>query len=143
MMAGPQIVIDTNVLVAALRSNQGASFRLLALIGRGKFETNLSVPLVLEYEEAAKKLVAATPLSSADIDAVIDYLCKVSNHWPIYYLWRPLLRDPKDDMVLELAVSSSSEFIVTFNTRDFTEAPQFRIKVHTPKDFLAHIGELA
>jgi putative PIN family toxin of toxin-antitoxin system len=141
-MAGPQIVIDTNVLIAALRSNQGASFRLLSLIGSGKFEINLSVPLVLEYEEAAKRLIDAIPLSSADIDAVIDYLCKASNHWSISYLWRPLLRDPNDDMVLELAVGSGSQFLVTFNTKDFGEAQQFRIKVQTPREYLAHIGEL-
>jgi putative PIN family toxin of toxin-antitoxin system len=141
-MAGPRVVIDTNVLVAALRSNQGASFRLISLIPHGKFEINLSVPLALEYEEAALNLVGQVPLSASDVRDIIGYLCKVAHQWPIYFLWRPLLRDPEDEMVLELAVASNSEFIVTFNIRDFTPARQFGVKVCTPKQFLESIGEL-
>jgi putative PIN family toxin of toxin-antitoxin system len=140
-MAGPRIVIDTNVLVAALRSNQGASFRLLSLVPHGKFELNLSVPLTLEYEQAALNLVGKVPLSASDVRDIIGYLCKVAHRWPIYFLWRPLLRDPKDDMVLELAFASNSQFIVTFNARDLAQAGQFGIRVCSPKEFLDIIGE--
>ena len=137
-----QIVIDTNVLVAALRSRRGASHRLLMLVDCGKFEINLSVPLVLEYEGAAKRLIGEVPLAETDIDDILDYLCAVANRRKVYYLWRPFLHDARDDMVLELAVVSNGDFIVTFNKRDFQGAEQFGIQVVTPQEFLAQIGEL-
>lgn len=143
-MSKHQIVIDTNVLIAALRSNRGASFKLLTLIGKGKFEINVSVALVLEYEGVAKRLVGETALTENDIDDVIDYICSVANHRKVFYLWRPLLKDPEDDMVLELAVAANSKFIVTFNKKDFRKRylKPFGIKALTPKEFLQEIGEL-
>ncbi len=114
-MSVPQIVIDTNVFVAALRSNRGASHRLLHLINGGKFEINISVPLVLEHEDVGKRIVEEIALRVEDIEDVIDYICKVANHHKVYYLWRPFLRVPKDDMVLELAVSGGCEIIVAYN----------------------------
>ena len=136
----PRVVLDTNVLVAALRSRNGASFRLLSLVDSGRFETAVSVPLVLEYEAATKRLVRTGGLSASDVDAVIDYLCTVASHHMIYYLWRPFLRDPKDEMVLELAVSSEAEVIVTHNRTDFRGAEQFGLRVLTPREFLREIG---
>jgi putative PIN family toxin of toxin-antitoxin system len=136
-----RVVLDTNVLVAALRSRNGASYRLLSLIDTGRYEMAVSVPLVLEYEAAAKRLVRPGGLAAADIDAVVDYICKVASQHKIYYLWRPFLRDPKDDMVLELAVGSSSEVIVTYNRRDFARVGQFGLRVLTPREFLREIGE--
>jgi putative PIN family toxin of toxin-antitoxin system len=141
-MKSPQIVVDTNVLVAALRSRRGASHRLLRLIDRGKFEINVSVPLVLEYEAAAKGILHETALTARDIDDIIDYLCAIANRRDVYYLWRPFSRDPKDDMVLELAVAASCEVIVTFNKRDFRGAESFGISVLSPGEFLREIGEL-
>lgn len=135
-----KIVLDSNVIVAALRSSLGASHRLLRRIDRGEFTPCLSVPLVLEYEDAAKRLIGATALSAEDIDAVLDYLCRVSIHQQVFYLWRPLLRDPKDDMVLELAVNAGCSYLVTFNQRDFHEAGQFGIRVATPRQFLHDLG---
>lgn len=134
-----QIVLDTNVLISALRSNRGASYRLLLLIDSGRFKLNVSVPLVLEYEAAAKRLA---PLSSKDVDAVIDYICAVARRQEIYYLWRPILSDPQDDMVLELAVAAGCDVIVTFNKSDFTQASGFGIQISTPKEFLKRIGGL-
>jgi predicted nucleic acid-binding protein len=141
-MRKPQIVLDTCGLVSALRSSRGASHRLLFLIDSGKFETNLSVPLVLEYEEVCKRQAAHLALTDRDIDAVIDYLCRVGNHWRISYLWRPMLSDPADDMVLELAVTAACDFIVTFNKTDFRGAERFGVRVVTPREFLQEIGEL-
>ncbi len=92
---------------------------MLSVIDSGRFTLCLSVPLVLEYEAAAKSHSRTSGLSSSDIDAIIDYLCRVGQHYKVYYLWRPFLRDPKDDMVLELAVTSNAQSIVTFNTVDF------------------------
>jgi len=139
----PKVVMDTNVLVAALRSRNGASFKMLSLIDTGKFTLCLSVPLVLEYEAAAKKQGKVTGLTAAEVDAIIDYVCRVGEHYKIYYLWRPLLRDPKDDMVLELAVTSNAESIITYNGADFKGAEQFDVRVRTPKQLLEQIGVLS
>lgn len=138
----PQIVIDTSVVTSALRSQRGASHYLLRLVGSSKFGMSLSVPLVLEYEQVAKRLVGQIPLTAADIDDILDFLCHTAEHQQIFYVWRPLLKDPKDDMVLELAVAANCDFVVTFNTRDFVGAAQFGIRVVTPREFLQFIGEL-
>lgn len=138
-----RIVIDTNVIISALRSNKGASFLLLQLIDSGKFEVNVSVPLVFEYEALAKRFLHEINLNSHDIEAIINYICKVSHHQKIHYLWRPLLKDPQDDMILELAVASGSDFIITFNKIDFSKASQFGILSLTPQEFLRKIGEIS
>ena len=137
-----RIVLDTCVLVSALRSNRGASFLLLKLVGKGHFEMSISVPLVLEYESACKRLSRSVGLRHSEIDDILDYLCRVSEHHQIHFLWRPFLRDPNDDMVLELAVESESDYIVTYNIEDFSGIDQLGVKVITPSDFLNEIGEL-
>jgi putative PIN family toxin of toxin-antitoxin system len=136
------IVVDTNVMVAALRSRRGASFHLLMLLGSQAFKGHVSVLLVLEYEDASRRLVGDIPLTVQDIDDILDYICSVAEHHELYYLWRPQLRDPKDDMVLELAVAADCDFIITYNGRDFLGTDRFGIKVLTPKEFLLLIGEL-
>jgi len=141
-MEQPRIVIDTNVLVAALRSKRGASYKLLSLINSGKFSIHIAVPLVLEYEDVAKRLLEDIPLTGQDIDDILDYLCAVAQRHQIFYLWRPFLKDTKDDMVLELAVTANCDFIVTYNKRDFQGAEHFGLRVVTPKEFLEEIGEL-
>ena len=108
----------------------------MSLVDTGSFQISLSVPLVLEYESAAKRLSRVIGLTHSDIDDVIDYLCSVAKHQNIFYLWRPFLRDPMDDMVLELAVASRSDFIVTHNLRDFTGIEEFGIQAITPQQFL-------
>ena len=140
---GPRVVLDTNVLVSALRSRKGASFKIISLIGRNLFQLSVSVPLVLEYESAAKRVSKLVGLTYSDIDDIVDYICKVAEHRDIYYLWRPFLKDPKDDMVLEVAVESESEFIVTNNVRDFAGIEQFSLQAITPKQLLEKIGELS
>ena len=142
-MGSPQIVLDTNVLVSALRSKRGASNRLLSLVGSGQFEIHLSVPLFLEYAEQCLDLVGRIALSKEDVDDLLDFLCKVAHHWPIFFLWRPFLRDPKDDLVLEVAVASQCDGIVTFNKRDFLGVHQFGLDAWTPKEFLQEIGVLS
>jgi putative PIN family toxin of toxin-antitoxin system len=134
-----QVVIDTNVLVAALLSNLGASHRLLRLVGDHRWRINLSVPLILEYEQTLKRVCPAATLSGNDIDRVMHFLCANANLRSIFFLWRPLLSDPKDDFVLELAVESRADFLITFNTRDFVGAERFGIRVISPREFLAII----
>ncbi len=139
----PQIIVDTNVLVASLRSQYGASYKLLMLLGSGKYEVNLSVPLALEYEEVAKRLVGQIPLSIEEINDILDYICSIANWRKIFYLWRPFLKDPDDDMVLELAVACCCDIIVTYNKNDFRGVEKFGIRLLTAKEFLLEIGELS
>lgn len=138
----PQIVVDSNVFVTALLSQKGASYLLLTLANSGLFKANLSVPLVIEYEDAANRILSQTSLTKSDLSDILDYICMVSNQHEIFFLWRPTLRDPKDDMILELAVASESQFIVTFNQKDFSGIEQFGLKTLTPKEFLQKIGKL-
>jgi putative PIN family toxin of toxin-antitoxin system len=139
-----QIVLDTNVFLSALRSRRGAAFRLLSLVGLGGgFEVNVSVPLVLEYEEVAKRQLDVIGLSSQEVDDIFDYFCSVANLHRIYFLWRPYLRDPKDDLVLELAVEAECDFIVSYNKRDFAGVEKVGLRVLTPREFLREIGEIA
>ena len=133
--------MDTNVLLSGLRSRNGASFRVLRLVGRERFETVLSVPLALEYESVLKRQSRVLGLTHSDVDDVLDFLCKVSDLRQIFYLWRPFLRVPGDDMVLELAVEAEAEFIVTHNLRDFAGAEEFGVRALTPQALLGHIGE--
>ena len=132
----PRIVIDTSVLIAGLRNRLGPSQRLLRLVGEGDFETALSVPLFLEYQEVSKRLVEDLDYTDEEIDIVLDYLCQSMQHYTIDFLWRPFLKDGDDDMVLELAVASSSQHIVTYNVRDFQGCEQFGITAVTPEQFL-------
>lgn len=141
MMPGLEVVIDTNVVYAGLRSRLGASFLLLREIGRNSaFRIHLSVPLLLEYEEVAKRNSRALGLSHDDIDDVLDYLCSVAGLHNIFYLWRPYLPDPEGDMLLELAVEARCHRIVTFNGRDFQGVGQFGVRAVTPQEFLSEIG---
>ena len=132
------MVLDTNVLVAAIRSQRGASFRLLEQVGTGLFDIVVSVPLVLEYEDAM--LRRRGRLAVQQIGDVLDYVCQVARRQPIFYLWRPLLRDPKDDMVAEVAVAAGAEAVVTYNRRDFKGLESFGIRVDSPQEFLKVIG---
>jgi putative PIN family toxin of toxin-antitoxin system len=140
-MSKIQVVLDTNILISALRSQRGASYKLLMLIGRANFEINLSVSLMLEYEDVTKRLLGQIPLTESDIDDILDYLCQTANRREVFYLWRPFLKDPKDDMVLELAVSGGCEVIITYNRKDFVGIEeQFGLEIMTPAEFLGKIG---
>ncbi|MDJ1168334.1 putative toxin-antitoxin system toxin component, PIN family [Roseofilum sp. BLCC_M154] len=139
-MSLPQVVIDTNVLVAGLRSQRGSAFQLLKLIGTGRFEIHLSVPLVLEYTDVLSRESLNLGLSREEIDQFIDFLCAVASHHKIFFLWRPFLRDPKDDMILELAVKAGCNSIITYNLRDFAGVEEFGVTVLEPLEFLLLMG---
>lgn len=136
-------MIDTNVFYAGLRSQLGASHLLLREIGRNpSFQIHLSVPLVLEYEEIARRHSRTLGLTYQDIDDILDYLCSVAGLHDVFYLWRPLLPDPEDDMLLELAVEAGCHRIITFNLKDFAGIDQFGLQAVEPYEFLREIGAI-
>jgi len=135
-----KIVLDTNVLVAAIRSSPGASFQLVSRIGISpEFQICLSVPLVLEYEDVLKRKAHDIGLSDQDIDDVIDYLCSAAELTRVFFLWRPALADPSDDFVLELAIAAGCDSIVTRNIRDFQGAERHGVRVMTPRELLQEL----
>lgn len=136
-MAAVRVVLDTNVLVSAFRSREGVAFRLITLLREGRFAISVSVPLVLEYEDV---LLRATNLGEEDVLTVLRFLCSVADRQKIFFLWRPSLPDPKDDMVLEVAVASRARYIVTYNGKDFAAARSFGIEAVTPRAFLEVLG---
>jgi putative PIN family toxin of toxin-antitoxin system len=134
-----KIVIDTNVLVAALRSRRGASFKLVSVLSSDKFSIAISVPLVFEYEDALKRLESAA-ITEQDIGDFIDFLCEIGHHQEIFFLWRPFLPDPSDDHVLEVAVAAGCDTIVTYNKRDFRGIEHFGMRILDPRELLSEIG---
>jgi putative PIN family toxin of toxin-antitoxin system len=129
------VVIDTCVVVAGLRSRAGASRVLLDLWG-DRFQAVLSVPLVLEYEATLMEPRLQLKLSNRDVSTLLDYWCGTSKLVDIHYRTRPTLRDPNDEMVLETALSGACETIITFNTNDFSRSETWGVRTLTPRDFL-------
>jgi putative PIN family toxin of toxin-antitoxin system len=137
-----QVVLDTNVLVAALRSKLGASHRLMKLLGDAQWRPNVTVAVVLEYESVLKRDCREFGLTEEDVDDVVDAICSQAGLHRLYFLWRPVASDPNGDLMLEAAIASHSDFIITFNQRDFPESSKFGIRCLTPGEFLILLGEL-
>lgn len=116
-----RVVLDTSVMVAAIRSDSGASRLLLSGALRRRFILVASVPLMIEYEAVMTRAehLAASRLSIEDVGVLLDAVGAVAEPVKLAFLWRPALRDPDDDMVLEAAVNGQADMIVTFNLRDF------------------------
>jgi putative PIN family toxin of toxin-antitoxin system len=132
-------VLDTDVLVAAFRSERGASRQLLLGALDRRFELLLSVPLMLEYEAVLTRPehLATCGLSAGDIERVLDDLACIAKQVRLAFRWRPRLSDANDDMVLETAVNGNANAIVTFNQRDFEEARrEFDCAVILPREAL-------
>jgi len=136
-----KIVIDTNIIVSSLRSKRGYSYKLFSIIDDERIKVFISIPVVLEYEDAIKREKSNIRFKKSEIDDFLDFICLIGEQRKIHYLWRPFLKDRKDDMFLELAVESESDFIITFNQKDFVGVEKFGIKILTPKEFLKVIGE--
>ncbi len=135
-------VLDTNVVVAAMRSPAGASAALLVAARRSELTMLANVALAVEYEATCRlaehRLAARLDLDEVSIfiDAVLAMVEPVETH----FMWRPQLRDPADEMVLEAAVNGQAAAIVTFNRRDFGAAPaRFGVELLTPAEALRRI----
>lgn len=134
------VVVDTNVLVAAFRSSLGASYRLLQTFEQRRWRPVVSPALALEYEAVLKRSVRDLGLSLGDIDDFTEYLCSCGRLVQIYFRWRPMLPDPDDDRILEVAIRTGSP-IVTFNVRDFRGSESFGIRTMSPSELLAIMGD--
>jgi len=132
-----RLVLDTDVMVAAIRSDAGASRRLLVAGLQQTCTLLLSVPLIFEYEAVMTRPehLEAARLSTADVEALLDAVVRVAEPVRPAFLWRPTLKDANDDMVLEVAVNGRADRLVTFNQRDFARiGAQFGIVVCAPGD---------
>jgi putative PIN family toxin of toxin-antitoxin system len=136
-----EIVLDTNVLVAALRSKRGASYQLVRSIGTDRFRLNISVALGLEYEDVLKrKDMLRGGMTVESIEDFLDYLFTTGNLIPHVLRRRPALRDPDDERILEVAVQCRA-MIVTHNTKHFVGAELHGVAVRTPAEFLRMLRE--
>lgn len=135
-------VIDTDVVVAAIRSRKGASAEVVRTALRGEVEIGLSVALAIEYEAVATRSehLVAGAISEADAMTVIGSLISVASPVGTHFRWRPQLRDPDDEMVLEAAANCGATAIVTFNRKDFfPAAARFGINQLLPRQALESI----
>lgn len=139
-----RLVLDTNVLAAALRSHVGASNRLVDAALRRRFTLLASVPLFVEYEAVLTRSehLTAAGLTAAEARIVLDAIAAVIEPVRLSFLWRPQLRDANDDMVLEAAINGQAEAIVTFNRADFTGSDRFGVRIVSPGAALREIGEI-
>jgi len=99
------------------------------------------VPLAVEYEAVLTRHATSLGLRRSEVTALVDYLCATGMHQSIHFLWRPTLRDPDDEFVLELAVAAGCQSIVTHNVRDFAGAERFGVGVLQPGQFLHQLEE--
>jgi putative PIN family toxin of toxin-antitoxin system len=137
-----RIVLDTDVIVAAMRSPGGASAAILKAARKGKAGLLLSVPLALEYEAICRRAEhrMAAGLSDRQVRVFLDALIAMAEPVTTHFLWRPQLRDPNDEMVLEAAINGRADALVTFNRRDFGRAPsRFGVEALLPREAIARL----
>lgn len=139
-----RVILDTSVLVAATRSRKGASFALLSMLPSRQFEIALSVTLYTEWQAVLTR-PEHLPLGATAENALafLRYLASLAHLQEVHYLWRPFLHDPDDDMVLECAVASSCQYIVTHNIKDFKRSSELHVQAITPADFLTQLRSAA
>jgi putative PIN family toxin of toxin-antitoxin system len=137
-----KIVLDTDVMVAAMRSAKGASRKLLVMLDEGKFEALASVGLMLEYEALLKRSenLSASGLTETEVEEFINALTTMITPVEIFYLWRPVLKDPDDEFVFEAAFNGQADVIATFNTKHFREgAKRFAVEILTLGELLRRL----
>lgn len=139
MNRSPNLILDTNILVAATRNSMGPSFALLQHVRQSQVQLLCSPALFLEYETVLKRTaqLQASGLCLAEVDAILNELARFIEPVTTHYQWRPQLRDPADEMVLEAAVNGRAQAIVTYNLRDFAPAKLFGMPVINPQQAFA------
>jgi putative PIN family toxin of toxin-antitoxin system len=128
-------VLDTNVLVAALRSDRGASRKILTSVFERRIQAVVSVPLMIEYEAVLTRSehLSAAGLTAKEVNVLLDAFASVAEPVTLRFLWRPRLKDPADEMVMATAANGGVSRLVTFNLRHFrTVSEQFGIVAIAP-----------
>lgn len=137
----PTLILDTNVVIAGLRSSLGASHALLRLVGSERFTLGLTAALVLEYEAVCTRSLDALGLTTEEVGVLLDHLCAVGKQAAVRFRLRPSTADPGDEMVLEAAVATGSDWVVTHNVRHLAAgAARFGVEVLTPGEALRRLG---
>ena len=134
--------MDTDAVVAAMRSPGGASAAIIRAVRQKRATLLLSVPLALEYEAVCRRSEhrEESGLSVRQVEIFLDAIVAMGEPVPTHFLWRPQLRDPNDEMVLEAAVNGRADALVTFNVRDYgTAATRFGVEVLLPRAAIARI----
>jgi len=132
-----RVVLDTSVLVAAARSRNGASFELMSMLPSRRFEPALTIALYTEWQAVLTRPEHLPPGATAEMSlGYLRYLASIAHLQDVHFLWRPFLSDPDDDMVVECAVASGSQFIVTHNIKDFRRVEELKLQAVKPVDFL-------
>ena len=131
-----RVVLDTSVLVAAARSRRGASHALLSGLPDDRFQPVVSVPVFVEYRAVLLRPENLLQRPASRAEGFLDSLLAASHLQEIFFLWRPALPDPDDDLILELAVAAGCRYIVTHNLRDFRGTEKWGIATVTPSGFL-------
>jgi putative PIN family toxin of toxin-antitoxin system len=136
-----KITLDTNILYQALYSQAGASHAIFRLIRAGEVQMALSIPVFEEYREVLhrRKTRAELGLSEEETKGVLDFIALIGVATPISYLWRPNLRDENDNIFVELAVASGSDYLITRNIRDYTVGAELRFdsfRLMPPNQFM-------
>jgi putative PIN family toxin of toxin-antitoxin system len=137
-----RIVLDTAAVVAAMRSPTGASAAILRAARQGRVTLLASVPLAIEYEAVCFRPEHRRDagLTINQIDAFLHALLALTEPVRAHFLWRPQLRDPDDEMVLETAINGRADAVVTFNVRDYGIAPsQFGVEVLLPREAISRV----
>lgn len=135
-----RVVIDTNILYAGLYSSSGASYQILRLVRAGQVTPCISVTLAMEYEAVLSARLDELDLTNEQLSEFLGYFVALAERVKVFYLWRPELRDPGDDMVLETAVAARADYVITHNMKDFAGAERFGIQVVTPGWFIHNFG---
>lgn len=129
-------ILDTSVLAAGLRFRRGASFQIIQAIRCGNLKISVSVAMVLEYEAVLLRPGLINGFSAGEIRRILDAVCLMAMHQKVFFAWRPFLKDPNDDLVLELAVAASAPYIITHNISDFAGSDTVGVRAITPSTAL-------
>ncbi len=137
-----RVTVDTNIIFQALYSSTGASHQILKMIRTGELSLAISIPVFKEYQDVLKRKRSLDFIGKTEeeIDTVLEFIALVAEPFVMNYLWRPNLKDEKDNIFAELAFNSGSEFLITKNIRDFTIGNELKLEsfeVITPGDLLS------
>ena len=136
-----RVTVDTNIIFQALYSSSGASHQILKMIRNGDITLAISIPVYKEYQDVMKRkrTLDFIQKTEKEVDTVLEFIALVAEPYAMNYLWRPNLRDEKDNIFAELAFNSGSKYLITKNIKDFTIGNELSLdsfEVITPGDFL-------